>query len=339
MGSFNQRCILTHSPIGYNDKVYMGQTLTNVPARGERLVPHEVQFGLPMRASYDDYGNANITSDLQYEFHEAAWEQQNYFKPLTSTDSRDNFYIAADERALDFLDYGVARLLGDPATYGAPRNPHGISEERQQAHVQANQGLKELGRRLAQTDTTKINALEQVYQHVRDVFDDTHAIAVWNYLRHHGMLVERKHWMINEAAFKEVVALGNDKLVGSKKTLREKIAAQLEKEFSRTPSKFDYLFDRGPEALTIWGNKETTWVKKMFLGGLDDQTALAVYGFEHILDVQVFYQTINLFHISLTHFDGAGQDYAWKQWQRVQQAVVDSRSRRGGGGFPKEYLF
>ena len=339
MGSFNQSCIVTNTPIQPGDRVMVGFCLSNpnlVHSQGGAR--HDLLFGLPVEGVYDDYGEASIPQGTMQAL-ESAWEAQTIFRPLGGATDSDVLWMVDDPQMM-------AQFLSE----------HKLAEKVEP--------LVEAIRQWAQQEEHGEHPKDEVFDVIFKVLHDPRQSAmVWDTVKQHlftrSPLAECSTWMVHAGIY-ELLAQQHFELKHySGSSYAAMLSGQLQEYLTSMDDDPSYQRmlnllggrddDEAREMLR--SSKQMAMMRQMrkahmlepitrtrydwtrndhydigllssyFMGGLSDQDVLDNFGSQAVLNYVAFCSSLWGYHVSLNIKTVGHQESKAKEWAQVWEVL------------------
>ncbi len=365
MGSFNQICLLTRTPITSGDKVVVWQQIDGpwFRCRNEGL-GDGLLFGLPQRASYDDYGGAdNYENEALCKLHERAWAAQSLYRAhrVSGSYEKSTLFIASSAqtmsrtRQLAPLFYGMEEL--NPLDVFEDGYEDAFKAKRARAEERASNALKNIGERLGQADlpVDKARCLAACFHTVQEEVGPALAWPVWEVLSKGELFARESLCMMRAEAYDSAIDMIGNSIVSkygvknSSMTYRESLVqrwdAWEEKRadiLAKGSSSIVQSMRLRNDALMPLGQPwavEERPIEAFFWNTIDYDALMAEVGRELFLDAIVFAMASSYMRAPMVAQSGGGQHSDWKLHAHVMNSVYrhvrneDGRLRRDWHGF------
>lgn len=319
MGSWNETCALTRTPITVQDPVMVWTTVVGPsyrePAGGGFKTA--LLLGLPYRAQYDDYGGAaNAQLPGVHGLLTQALEASGLYREhrVSRTFSEGPLWVARSARALWGLEHEMKHLFyaANEVAAGSESSYDPLAQARSSAsYKQCQQALEALGEALDKAVLQTADTLfqQQCFDLVAQHFGAQQAWPALHQLRKRGLFAHQVPLFMHESAYSALVAEFSKRKVGrlgerARSTLRDWLAQQLDEYCEAvvgldTPGQEEYGLEglrleqlsrkfRALRPLTgPWQATEAPLCGH-FWGGATAQDILSVWPREQVLDALVF---------------------------------------------------
>lgn len=344
MGSVNQVCLLTRAPITNGDAVVVWQEIKGPWFDNGSGKKNGLLFGLPQRASYNDYGGAeNYVDKPLFELHEQAWTQQDLYR-LHQVKSRFSVYTLAIAASAETMhaSHKIAPLL-----YGQEElNPLDVFEngyddafmnKRNRADARAKEILRTIGQRIGQADlpTDEPACKAACFNIVQDEVGPLLAWAVWDIISNGELFAQRELCMMRAEAYDYVVQTVSKDTVApslqpsSKVKYRQSLAQHWlawEEKRSSIASTNPLLVQmrlRNERLMPLarpWGIEEKP-IESFFWNALPYETLMNTVGKDPFLDAMTFTKGWHYLRSNLCSEEGSGQHADWKLHADMMKSV------------------
>lgn len=183
--AYHRRCMITKTAILPGDLVVKGWSVSGLSFDDCYELGHQLQFGLPLYATYDEESNPCKGSEQQ-AMMVRAWKQQSWVRPFSDD---PDVWMLAHPQALRSVIQRVTRVRADEVVLALLQWQHGTS--------------------LLGTEAT-------LYQVLESVVDDPECrVHLWNELKN-GIFTEAVEtsghtWMVHASVFQEMVRMHSDR--------------------------------------------------------------------------------------------------------------------------------
>lgn len=360
MGSFNQICLLTRTPITYGDKVVVWKQIDGpwFRRRNEGL-EDGLLFGLPQRALYDDYGGAEKYENEALEnLHERAWAAQTLYRahPVTGSHNESTLFIASSAQTMSRthdlapLFYGMEEL--NPLDVFDDVYEEAFTQKKSRATERASNALKNIGERLGKADLPedKAQCLAACFHVVQEEVGPALAWAVWEILSKGEMFARERLCMMRAEAYDSAIGMIGNSMVSkygvknSSMTYRESLVQRWDaweaKRRGMVGSKTNSLIlglRLRDDTLMPMGQPwevEERPIEAFFWNTIDYDTLVAEVGKDLFLDAMIFSTVSSYMRVPMVAQSGGGQHSDWKLHAHIMNSVYrhvrkeDGRLRR-----------
>lgn len=359
MGSFNQTCLLTRSPITAGDDVVVFNGIRGPwEQKKDNAYAHDMLFGLPQRAKYDDYGGADDYADPKlYDLHERAWKEQNLYRSymLNTGYSQQEVHIACHPESMtrvhdiEALFYPGEEL--DAFTVFEDNYDSVFLEKRGRAQSKARHVLESIGARIgaASLPTDKAQFQATCFNIIQDEVGPMLAWPLWSILSKGELFATRHLCMVRAEAYDYLLAtVGSNtvstyQVANSKRTFREYILetwARWEEKCKTVTTTHPLLREQALKQGLLspmarpW-NVADMPITSFFWNALDYNELMTEIGQERFVDAIVFHRGLDYLRSSLVAELGGGQHADWKLHAGVMRAV--HRKAREDGPLRSEW--
>lgn len=365
MGSFNQICLLTRTPITCGDKVVVWNQIDGpwFRRRNEGL-EDGLLFGLPQRATYDDYGGAeNYENDALFKLHERAWAAQDLYRAHRVTGSYDQstLFIASNAETMSRthqlapLFYGMEEI--NPLDVFEDGYEKAFTEKRARATERASNVLKDIGERLGKADlpTDKAQCLAACFHIVQEEVGPTLAWPVWEILSKGELFARERLCMMRAEAYDSAIEMVGNSIVSKYGVKNSSMTyrALLEKRWDEWEAKRALFAGSASSPLITnmrlredqlmpmgqpWSVEERP-IEAFFWNTIDYDTLMAEVGRDLFLDACIFATVSSYMRAPMVAQSGGGQSRDWKLHAHVLNSVYrhvrqeDGRLRRDWHGY------
>lgn len=352
MGCWNETCVLTRLPIHAGAPVVALNTVygPRYKSTESAALKTDLLFGVPFEGTYDDYGGVeNLTNPGLEALHEAAFFKSGFFRKVELTleyGAKESWLLAAHPDTLWSLTDCIK-----PAYYGELGiRPSDVSsydeaarEKTTQAFKRAEAALEQLGLRLrdAVFSASMVDAQNQLFSILEDVFGKDRAWAAYSAIQKEGLFASRGNLLMHQSAYQALVKEFGSRMVGyyqekTRTKLRNFIAKQLDSWLEGFPAeyqKFERLFGEHSAGLpafeqrkrilryaapardysqlkpltTLWMAPELPLVGH-FWGGATPEEILAVTPRDVLIDYFVFQWARFYLRLDFTKPEGGSQN-------------------------------
>lgn len=361
MGSFNQTCLLTRSPITYGDDVVVWNSVEGPWAHHDQEQgEHSLLFGLPQRAQYDDYGGAEDYRNSALEaLHQRAWEQQTLYKrhTLDLGYGTHDVYVACSAETMSRV-HDIEALFYD----GEELTPLSVFEEgydavylakKGRAQERARQALETIGQRIgaASLPTEKAAFQAAVFQIVADVVGHALAWPLWAIISKGELFATQHLCMVRAEAYDYVVdTIGSSmvskyQVANTKQSYRQRmeqrwLAWEEKHKHNLATAKNNPMRQMALADATLtpmarpWG-VEGLPITSFFWNALEYDEVVSTAGRDLFLDMFVFMKGLAYLRSPLAHNPGGGQTSDWKLHAGLMKAV--HKKARGEGPLRRDW--
>ncbi len=345
MGSFNQVCLLTRAPITSGDEIMVWEEIVG-PWANIRNAGRDpgLMFGVPQRASYNDYGGAeNYVDEELFAFHENAWEAQTLYRSHKVNNSYETkmLYIAANPETMSKTHelapffYGQEEL--DPLAVFVDDYDDIVMQKKGRAQAKAATVLKNIGERIGKAVLPKdeAGALAACFNIVQQEVGPNLAWAVWETISKGELFARRELCMMRAEAYDYLVSTVGQNTVSkylvpnSKMTYRDSLKKRWsewdEKRQSNTTTNalLSTMLLREERLMPMarpWGLEDKP-IESFFWNAVSYDSLVESVGKEHFLDALVFSTAWNNLQSPLRAEHGGGQHADWKLHADMMKAV------------------
>lgn len=364
MGSWNETCVLTRTPIVVGDDVMAWTTVSGPtyrePAGGGFKTA--LLFGLPYLAKYDDYGGVESPELAQVpEFLTRALGQSGLYREhqVKRSFGASNWWLASSPRTFWGLEHEMKHFFYDEC------NVHADSEDSYDDLAQARStaafrmcqaALVELGKAMAVTEFKTNESLlqAQLFELVSQHFGASRAWPVLHHLRRRGLTAHTGVLMMHRTAYATLVQDFSKKKVyyygeRSRESLRDHLARELDsyceqmaaldvqaaKEAQDEDALVHYKRDSVGRKFRTLGPLTSPWqtpeaaLTGHFWGGASCTDILQVWPREQVLDTLVFQWARGYLRLDLMPPSSGSQNEEVLAHQHMHQAVYQQFRKEG----------
>ena len=345
MGSFNQVCLLTRAPITFGDAVVVweeikGPWFTN----GNSADNHGLLFGLPQRASYDDYGGADKYVDKKlFDLHSQAWSQQQLYRShqIKGALGTKILYIAASSETMQ-AGHEIAALFYsqeeiNPLDIFEDGYEDVFREKKNRADARAKNALSAIGERIGKAclPATEAACKAECFNIVQDEVGPQLAWPVWEIISKGELFAQRNLCMMRAEAYDYLVNTVNRDIVSKYQVRNSKMEYRtwLSQHWDAWQEKRNSVTSKNPLIVQIqlrderlmpmarpWGIEEKP-IESFFWNAVGYDELMTVVGKDAFLDAMVFTTGWRYLRSNLRAESGNGQHADWKLHADMMNSV------------------